>query len=129
MRKVQSRFGVGPFQQKILVGELSLLADTESSRGGADTGPSPHEYLAVALASCTSMTLKMYAEHKSWNLEDAIVTVDIMRENNIEQFSRHIELLGKIDDAQKQRLLEIANKCPMHLALSGEIQIKTQLVN
>ena len=64
MRKVEARFGVGPLQQKLAVGDLHFLADAETVNGGAGTGPSPHEYLAAALASCTSMTLKMYAERK-----------------------------------------------------------------
>jgi putative redox protein len=59
MRKVQSQFGVGSLQQKLAVGDLHFLADAEVARGGSGTGPSPHEYLAAALASCTSMTLKM----------------------------------------------------------------------
>lgn len=129
MKKVQSQFGSGTLQQKILVGEFSLLADAGSNNGGSNTGPSPHEYLAVALASCSSMTLKMYAQRKSWKLLDAIVTVDIARESDVEQFSVDILLLGDLDIEQRARLLEISNKCPVHKALSGTIQIKTQLVH
>jgi putative redox protein len=129
MKKVQSQFGAGALQQQIVVGDFSLLADVESALGGDNSGPSPHEYLAVALASCTSMTLRMYANRKTWPLLDAIVTVDITREHDVEQFSRKIELLGELDHEQSARLLEIANKCPIHQALSGQIQIKTQLVN
>ena len=129
MRKVQSQFGVDPLQQKLVVGDLHFLADAEVSRGGAGTGPSPHEYLAAALASCTSMTLKMYSERKDWKLENAIVTVDIERTNDLEIFIRDIQLIGELDAEQKERLLDVATKCPIHKALAGEIQIKTQLVN
>ena len=129
MKKVQSQFGTGALQQKILVGEFSLLADADSSIGGGNTGPSPHEYLAVALASCSSMTLRMYAQLKAWKLVDAIVNVDISREDEVEQFSVDILLLGELDMEQRARLLEIANKCPVHKALAGKIQIKTQLIN
>jgi putative redox protein len=129
MKKVQSQFGAGALQQKILVGEFSLLADADSNVGGCNTGPSPHEYLAVALASCSSMTLKMYAQRKAWKLLDAIVTVDISREDEVELFSVDILLSGELDIEQRARLLEIANKCPVHKALSGKIQIKTQLIN
>jgi putative redox protein len=129
MRKVQSQFGQGPLQQKLAVGNLHFLADAEVNLGGSGTGPSPHEYLAAALASCTSMTLKMYAEHKAWKLENAIVTVDIERSSDIEIFIREIQLTGDLDAEQKVRLLEIATKCPIHKALVGEIQIKTQLVD
>lgn len=129
MRKVVSQFGEGPLQQKLSTGDLHYLSDAEVSKGGAGTGPSPHEYLAAALASCTSMTLKMYSERKAIHLKNAIVTVDIERHQDVEIFIRHIELLGDLDDQQRERLLEIAEKCPIHKALAGEIQIKTQLVN
>lgn len=129
MRKVQSQFGVGSLQQKLAVGDLHFLADAEVARGGSGTGPSPHEYLAAALASCTSMTLKMYSERKTWKLENAIVTVDIERTNDVEILSRDIQLIGELDNEQKERLLDVASKCPIHKSLAGEIQIKTQLVN
>jgi putative redox protein len=129
MRKVVSQFGQGPLQQKLTAGDLHFLADAEISKGGSGTGPSPHEYLGAALAACTSMTLKMYAERKEMKLENAIVTVDIERADDIETFSREIELQGNLSVEEKDRLLEIAGKCPIHKALAGQIQIKTQLVN
>jgi len=129
MGKVISQFGEGPLQQKLSAGDLHFLADAEVSKGGTGTGPSPHEYLGAALAACTSMTLKMYAGRKEMKLENAIVTVDIERTNDVETFSREIQLLGSLSAEEKERLLEIANKCPIHKALAGQIQIKTQLVN
>jgi len=129
MRKVISQFGEGPLQQKLTTGDLHFLSDAEVSKGGSGTGPSPHEYLGAALAACTSMTLKMYAGRKGMELENAIVTVDIERANDIEMFARDIQLLGNLSLEEKDRLLEIANKCPIHKALAGQIQIKTQLVN
>ena len=129
MRKIVSQFGVGPLQQKLTAGDLHFLSDAETSKGGSGTGPSPHEYLGAALAACTSMTLKMYAGRKDMKLENAIVTVDIERLNDIETFSREIQLAGELSVEEKERLLEIADKCPIHKALAGQIQIKTQLVN
>lgn len=129
MRKVVSQFGQGPLQQKLTAGDLHFLSDAEISKGGSGTGPSPHEYLAAALAACTSMTLKMYAGRKEMKLENAIVTVDIERAGDVETFAREIQLLGKLSAEEKARLLEIADKCPIHKALAGQIQIKTQLVN
>ena len=129
MRKVESQFGEGPLQQKLSTGDLQYLSDAEVSRGGSGTGPSPHEFLGAALAACTSMTLKMYSERKAINLKNAIVTVDIERHDDIEIFTRHIELIGDLDDQQRARMLEIAQRCPIHKALACEIQIKTQLVN
>jgi len=129
MRKVISQFGMGPLQQKLSVGDLHFLSDVEVSKGGSGTGPSPHEYLGAALAACTSMTLKMYASRKEMNLENTIVTVDIERGDDIEKFTRDIQLIGNLNPEEKERLIEIANKCPIHKALAGQIQIKTQLVN
>jgi putative redox protein len=129
MRKVVSQFGQGPLQQKLTAGDLHFLSDAEVSKGGDGSGPSPHEYLGAALAACTSMTLKMYAGRKEMKLENAIVTVDIERADDIETFSRDIQLVGDLSTEEKDRLLEIANKCPIHKALAGQIQIKTQLVN
>ena len=129
MRKVVSQFGEGPLQQKLTAGDLHFVSDAEISKGGSGTGPSPHEYLGAALAACTSMTLKMYAGRKEMKLENAVVTVDIERANDVEMFSREIQLLGNLSAEERERLLEIANKCPIHKALAGQIQIKTQLVN
>ena len=129
MRKVVSQFGQGPLQQKLTAGDLHFLSDAEVSKGGSGTGPSPHEYLGAALAACTSMTLKMYAGRKEMKLDNAIVTVDIERHDDVETFSREIQLQGNLSAEEKERLLEIAHKCPIHIALAGQIQIKTQLVN
>ena len=129
MRKVISQFGEGALQQRLNVGDLNFVADLELSGGGTNTGPTPSEYLAAALASCTSMTLKMYSERKALNLENAIVVVDVARVDGVEKFTRDIRLIGTLTAEQSERLLDIANKCPLYKVLSGEIQIKTQLVN
>ena len=128
MRAVVSRFGSGHFQQALEVGNDHFVSDIDEAKGGNSSGPSPHEYLGAALAACTGMTLKMYAQRKSWDLQDAIVTVDIERVNDIEKFKRSIKLLGVVDAEQSQRLLEIANKCPVHKALTGTIEINTKLL-
>ncbi len=128
MRAVVSRFGSGHFQQALDVGSDHFVSDIEQEKGGNSTGPSPHEYLAAALAACTGMTLKMYAGRKSWDLQDAIVRVDIERIDEVEIFKRSIELLGNLDTEQRERLLEIANKCPVHKALAGKIEINTNLL-
>ena len=128
MRAVVSRFGSGNFQQALEVGDDRFISDIAKDKGGDALGPSPHEYLGAALAACTGMTLKMYAKRKSWDLQDAIVTVDIERENEIEKFKRSIKLVGITDAEQSERLLEIANKCPVHKALTGTIEINTELL-
>ena len=128
MRAVVSRFGSGHFQQALEVGNDHFVSDIDAAKGGNSSGPSPHEYLGAALAACTGMTLKMYAQRKSWDLQDAIVTVDIERVNDMEKFKRSIKLVGVVDAEQSQRLLEIANKCPVHKALTGTIEINTELL-
>ena len=128
MRAVVSRFGSGHFQQALEVGNDHFVSDIDEAKGGNSSGPSPHEYLGAALAACTGMTLKMYAQRKSWDLQDAIVTVDIERVNDIEKFKRSIKLVGVVDAEQSPRLLEIANKCPVHKALTGMIEINTELL-
>jgi putative redox protein len=128
MRKVETQFGSGAYAQSIIVGSHQLASDVDASKGGSDSGPSPHEYLAAALATCTGMTLKMYASRKSWGLENAIVTVDISRTDEVERFTRTITLVGNLDTEQTARLLDIADKCPVHKALIGTIAIDTQLV-
>jgi putative redox protein len=128
MRKVETQFGSGAYDQRITIGSHQLMSDVDASKGGGDSGPSPHEYLAAALASCTSMTLKMYAGRKSWGLDNAIVTVDISRADEVERFTRTISLAGNLDAEQVARLLDIAEKCPVQKALIGTIAIDTRLV-
>ena len=128
MRIVETQFGSGAYEQSITVGTHHLMSDVDASKGGTDSGPSPHEYLAAALASCTGMTLKMYANRKSWGLENAIVAVNITRVDDVERFQRDITLVGNLDAEQTARLLDIANKCPVHKALIGTITIETRLV-
>jgi putative redox protein len=105
-----------------------LLSDVDASKGDGDSSPSPHEYLATALAACTGMTLKMYASRKSWGLENAIVTVDINRVDDVERFTRDITLVGNLDAEQTARLMDIADKCPVHKALIGTITVETRLM-
>jgi putative redox protein len=128
MRKVETQFGNGAYEQRITVGSHHLLSDVDASKGGGDSSPSPHEYLAAALAACTGMTLKMYASRKSWGLENAIVTVDINRVDDVERFTRDITLVGNLDAEQITRLMDIADKCPVHKALVGTITVETRLV-
>jgi uncharacterized OsmC-like protein len=125
--------------QQITVGRHRLLADEPIAVGGTDLGPSPYELLAAAVGSCTSMTLQLYAKHKGWPLQrvtvvikhDKIYAVDCAncetREGRIDQLEREITLEGPLDEAQKKRLLEIAERCPVHRTLSREVNLVTRL--
>jgi len=123
------------FSTPIRSGNHHLLADEPTSVGGSDLGPSPYNLLAAALASCTSMTIQMYAKRKEWNLEEVIVEikhekkhkVDCEEGAKIDHFYKRIRLEGELDDGQRKRLLEIAVKCPVHRTLEGDIQIESEL--
>ncbi len=125
MREVSVRWAQGKFAQDIQVDEHRLSADEEAVKGGENTGPAPHELLLAALGSCTAMTLKVYAERKAWPLRDARVTLNGATTDGRFVITRQIALTGELDAAQRQRLIEIANKCPVHKTLAGEIEIVT----
>jgi putative redox protein len=108
--------------------EHTVLADEGAKVGGTDLGPTPHEILEMALAACTSMTVQMYANHKQWPLESCDVKVQIVAESTEgTQIQRTVSFRGNLDSEQKTRLLDIANKCPIHKLLSHPIQIQTEM--
>jgi len=116
---------------------FNLRVDEPEEAGGTETGPTPYEYLGAALASCTSMTLRIYADRKGYPLEQATVSVDFERlhardcadcehsEGRIELFRRHVELHGDLDEEQRADLLRIADRCPVHRTLEGQIEVRT----
>lgn len=107
------------------------FADESKSVGGDDYGPSPYEMLMAALGACTSMTVRLYANRKAWPLDDIRVSLTHRRETRdgatVDVFARVIDLVGDLTEEQKQRLLDIANKCPVHKTLTGHIDIQTAL--
>jgi len=114
--------GQGRYQQAVTIGQHHLIADEPVSVGGADAGPAPFDFIMAGLGACTSMTLRMYAERKGLpltrihvSLSHEKVEVDGVSRDRI---CRTITLDGALTDEQRQRLLEIANKCPVHRALS-----------
>jgi putative redox protein len=106
-----------------------LIADEPIADGGTDLGFSPVELLAGALASCTSITLRMYADRKEWNIDEIKVDVQFSRDTttNSTSFQRTISYVGNLETAQEERLIAIANACPVHKTLSGTISIETNL--
>lgn len=130
----------GPFLTRLRAGRHHLLADEPRKAGGEDLGPSPYEYLASGLGACTAMTLKMYARRKEWPLEEVQVHLswdgqyeeDCAHcdepERKIGRFTRKIRIEGELDEKQRQRLLQIANKCPVHKTLERSVHIHTELM-
>jgi uncharacterized OsmC-like protein len=127
--------------QEILVGRHRLAANEPEAAGGSDTGPNPYDLLLAALGACTSMTLRLYADHKQWPLEGTTVQLSHekihaadcadceTKEGKIDRIERETELRGTLDAAQRQRLLEIAEKCPVHRTLHSEIKIVSRLAD
>jgi uncharacterized OsmC-like protein len=140
MRSVVVRGSAAGFAQEIHAGAHRLHADEPLSAGGTDTGPSPYELLLAALGACTSMTVAMYARRKTWPLEE--VTVHLRhskihatdcaecetKEGMLDRIERDIHLEGPLTIEMRSKLLEIANKCPVHRTLTSEINIKTREV-
>lgn len=106
-----------------------LIADEPIAVGGKNLGFSPSELLASSLSACTSATLRMYADRKGWQLDEVKIELELrfIREENRTQIERKITLIGQLDEKQTERLLAIANACPVHKILSNPIAIDTKL--
>lgn len=130
--------GSGGYTQQITAGHHNLVAD-EPRPVGDDAGPTPYDLLLAALGACTSMTVRMYADRKGWPLERVRVN---LRHNRIhakdcadcettvgwiDRIDREIELSGDLDDSQRQRLMQIAERCPVHQTLTSEVRVDTSM--
>jgi putative redox protein len=127
MREVSVRWAGGPFAQDIEVAGHHIRADEEVTHGGDNTGAEPHELLLAALGSCTAMTLKVYAERKGWPLTDVHVRLTGDTTSGRLVINRELIIEGNLDAEQRQRLVEIADKCPVHKSLSSPITIATTM--
>lgn len=137
--RVVIRTGKVGYQTEILANEHHLIADEPVSLGGGNTGPTPYDYLVAALGACTSMTLRMYGDRKQLPLDGIVVRLKhskvhandcsecTTREGKVDVIEREIELIGALDEPQRKRLLEIADRCPVHRTLHSEILIKSRL--
>jgi putative redox protein len=131
--------GEGKFTEHLLDGRHRLLADEPVAAGGNDRGPGPYELLLMSLGACTTMTLRLYADRKRWPLQR--VSVELRhhkihaedcadcetKHGMLDHIERVIALEGVLDAAQRQRLMEIADMCPVHRTLTSEIKIETSM--
>lgn len=136
---VIAHLGPEGFTTQIKAGRHNLIADEPERLGGNNFGPNPYEYVSAGLAACTSMTIQMYAKRKGWKVDSVDTQVNYGREHavdcekceetgtKIDTFIRELIIKGDLDDKQRKRLLEIANKCPVHKTLHSETQIITSL--
>ena len=125
------------YLQEVDAGHHRLLGDEPEAVGGSDRGPGPYDYLLIALGTCTSITLRMYADRKGWALESVEVRLSHARihardcedcetkEGMLHEIQSAVRLKGDLDEPQRKRLLEIATRCPVHRTLSSEIKIRT----
>lgn len=128
------------FTTQLKLGDHNILADEPTSFGGNNFGPSPYEFLSAGLAACTVMTIQMYARRKKWEVENVTCHINYSKDHavdcehceedsaKIDTFTREIKLTGNLSEVQKKRLLEIADKCPVHKTLHTKTQIITKLV-
>jgi putative redox protein len=142
---VVAETGAGTFQNAVRVGSHHLLADEPTAVGGLGSGPTPYDYLAIALGACTSMTLRIYADHKKLTLGRISVRVEHGkvpvehcqdcgeavegRTGKIDRFVRSISIAGGVDSALANQLVEIAGKCPVHRTLEPGAAVVTRIAD
>lgn len=139
-KQVVAKLGDQGFTTEILAGQHGLIADESEDVGGDDFGPSPYELLSASLAACTVMTLQMYARRKKWDLKEVKVHINHHKKyaedcanceettSKIDHFEKCIEIEGDLSEEQIARLLEIADRCPIHRTLKGSIKIDTSVL-
>jgi putative redox protein len=127
MRDVEVETDAGPLRQRVTIGPHTFLADEPTANGGEDKGPEPHEWLLAALGTCTAMTMQLYARRKGWDLRRVHVRVTGRTETAAFVLKRHLRLEGALTVEQRERIVEIAEKCPVSKTLRGTIRIETTL--
>ena len=111
----------------ITTGHHTLTADEGPELGGKDAGPAPYDLLTSALAACTVITLRMYADRKKWPVTAVHAHIHLVREGDKQRIDRVITIEGAVDDEQKKRMADIAERTPVTLTLKGGLEIRTSL--
>ena len=124
---VTATIGRDAYKTELITSGHRVIADEPEEVGGGNRGPAPGEFLMISLASCTAITLRMYANRKKWNVEKIKVEVAFEKAQYKTIFKREISFEGDLDDDQRTRLLQIANSCPVHKTLTNPIEIETTL--
>lgn len=130
MTKISSRIKTDKYRVEIKSSTGNVvIADEPVEKGGKDTGFSPKELLAAALAACTSATVRMYADRKQWPLSEVTIDVALEQDEKASKtvINRKINFIGNLNDEQRKRLLAVANACPVHKILSNPIEIYTTM--
>jgi putative redox protein len=118
-----ARRNAGTLKHHVEMGNHRLIADEPEGEGGTDQGPSPQELLAASLASCSAVTLEMYANRKGWDVGEVIVDVDYepAQRGSPTKFTMEVQLPKELPEEQREKLLQIVAKCPVHRTLEGEV--------
>ncbi len=125
---LQATLGAEDYLVSLYARNHEVLADEPTSLGGNDQGLTPYEFILGGLGACTSITLKMYAQRKGWTLEDVDVKLEMtVKRDEVPVITRQIKVRGDLTSEQCDRLLQIANSCPVHKLLSNPIQIESAL--
>ena len=121
--KATARRSGGSLKHHVEIGEHRLTADEPSEHGGSDLGPSPQELLAASLASCSAITMEMYAQRKGWDLGEVVVDVDYepAQRGSPTKFTMNVKLPKELPEEQREKLMQIVCKCPVHRTLEGEV--------
>jgi putative redox protein len=124
--KATARRENGKFKHEIAIREHEVVSDEPEENGGDDAGPSPQELLAASLASCTAITMEMYAQRKGWEVGDleVLVNYEPAQRGSPTKFQMEVRLPKELPEDQRERLMQIAAKCPVHRTLEGEVMFE-----
>ena len=119
----------GSLRHEVEVGRHRLTADEPKKNGGSDAGPNPQELLAASLASCTAVTVEMYADRKGWDIGDVVVDVEYepAHRGSPTKFTMDVQLPAGLSDEQREKLMQIVAKCPVHRTLEGEVMFEERV--